>query len=314
MQFLLRKHSSMTIRKVRFQWGAVPLLLLLHGCAVETVSVDSTQAALEEAKLLIRVSDFKAAYELLERNPLSDEDVPEIQAQWYFLSGISAWHRVPPSAQWQAKAREHLEVLVERFPESVLASQGAYTLGRILEVRDFPEDVVDPEAAALWYKRCIEEWPEYVSAAMSRFRLAAMDMNAYEDPERMARGVAALDLWLQQNREHELAPVAAVLLANQLDIQLNDPESALPYYLLAEELGWVSKTLIGHRRWRIAEIAESLDQVDLAVEMYQKIIRENLQSARGYESQMRLKALKIQHPERSIEIPPLLPIKMEEDA
>jgi tetratricopeptide (TPR) repeat protein len=249
----------------------------------------------------------------LAENPPSPEDDEGLQAEWHYLSGISAWHLVPPSTQWMATGTAHLESLVQQFPDSVLAAQGAYTLGRILEVRDFAEDVVDLEAAKRWYERCIAEWPEYVSAVMARFRLAALDMNAYEDPERMARGVAALDGWLQANRSHELAPVAAVFLADHLDSVMNDPGSALPYYLLAEELGWVSKTLIGHRRWRMAEIAESLDQVDLAVEMYQKIIRENLQSARGYESQLKLKALQERYPERSIVIPPLLPIIIEDE-
>lgn len=314
MKFFPRKHSSMTIRKIRFHWGMVPLLLFLSGCAVQTESVDSTQAALEEAKLLIRVSDFKAAYELLESYPLSDKDGQEVQAEWHYLSGICAWHRVPPSAQWKERAKQHLSTLVENFPGSILAAQGAYTLARMHEVRDFPEDVPNQETAGIWYQRCISEWPETISAAMARFRLAAMDMNAYTDPERMARGVEDLDAWLQQNLQHELAPVASLFLAQHLDVTANDPESAYPYYLLTEKLGWVSGTLVGHRRWRIAEIAESIGEPDVAVEMYQKIIRENLQSARGYESQNRLRDLQKQFPERSIDIPPLLPMNLEDNS
>lgn len=285
--------------------------LFLFGCGGGAGKDVSLKEILTEAREMVRMSDFVEAYEILEKGVLLSDQDPTLEAELLYLLGVSAWHRVPPSAEWEAKARERLEELIERYPDSEWTAQGAYTLGRILEIRDFQGNEVDIAGAIRWYEHCIAHWPELPVAAMARFRLAAMDMNAYEDPERMARGAEMLDLWLQDHMDHELAPVAAIFLADQYDQLTVDPAKALHYYLICEELGWLNETMTGHRRWRMAEIAESLGEVDLAIQLYQKIIKENLQSARGYESQKRLEALQQQFPEKTIVIPPLYPMNLE---
>lgn len=51
---------------------------------------------------------------MLAKHPPSENDAKDLRAEWYCLSGISAWHRVPPSPEWQEAAIGHLERLVER--------------------------------------------------------------------------------------------------------------------------------------------------------------------------------------------------------
>jgi len=280
------------------------LLFCVSGCSGERRG-DTLQERMLEARDLIRVSDFAAASDLLEAHPPSEITPSEQIMEWQYLAGITAWHRVPPGSEWQQLAIQHLEGLVEEFPTHPKAAQAAYTLGRIYEVFDFQGDPVDLEKARYWYQRTYQEWPDTNAAHTALFREAALSINQFSDPEEVIKGCELLSEWLEQNPDNELAPVAAVFLAESYDRILNDPQQALRFYMLAEELGWVSQVQTGVQRWRAAEVAESLGKWDEAIAFYQKIIQENIQSGLGSVSSDKLHAIQEKFPQRDIIIPPI---------
>lgn len=258
---------------------------------------------LVQVREAIRVSDFGDASDLLEA-ALERGDLPEErEVEARYLAGISAWHRVPPTQEWETKASEHLQIVVDAEGEHPKQAQAAYTLGRIAEVMDYPGDESRESEAREWYQRTRDQWPDSHAAHFAIFRLAAMDINAFEDPERVRKGCQQLEQWVVDHEGHDMIRVAASFLAKSYDIVLQEPEQALKWYLMGEEIGLVSQTKESDNRWRIAEIAEQLENWPLAVKMYQTIIVENPLRGRAYVSQLWLKELQKQYPELEIQIP-----------
>jgi outer membrane protein assembly factor BamD (BamD/ComL family) len=286
---------------------AVIGLLLSIGCGCSGLDTDPTNN-LETARSHIRISDFSGASDILESFLARTQPQESQLVEAHYLAGIAAWHRVPSTQQWEEGATAHLTTVVQFETNHPYQPHAAYTLGRIAEVIDYPSDTPKIEQARDWYEKTIALWPESQAAHFATFRLAAIQINTFQDSEQVRQGTTLLEEWFEQHPEHELAPVAASFLARSYDLVLNDVSQALEWYLKGESLGWVTQTKISDYRWRIAQLAEQTDQPRRAVEMYQKIIRENYIQGRAYISQLRLQELTKQYPEIEIQIPevPLL--------
>lgn len=211
-----------------------------------------------------------------------------------YCLAMSYHHVQPPDAGTIGTSKALYQEIIDRAPRTVWAARSMYNIGRILELRDYPDDELDLDGAREWYERVAREFPELPIAGEAMLRASATLVMSYDAPDyaRVRRGIALLESWLASHPDDALASVMWQYLGDSYFRPLSDHANALRCYEEVDRLGWVDRGNQGPWYWRCAQLAERyLDRPDVAAKYYAKIITETPKSGKAYQAMLALRRL-----------------------
>lgn len=272
----------------------VVVSVVLSLCGVVASSHAVTDAPLESARQALSELDWKTA--LRRYAALRDAAEPG-SARWVestFCLALAQQHVQPPDAESIGAARRLYEEVIERAPGTPWAARAMYNIGRILELRDHPDDVLDPDGAREWYERVAREFADQPIAGEAVLRASAVLVASYDAPQyaKVKQGIARLESWLASHPDEPLASVMWQYLGDSYFRPLADYANAMRCYEQVDRIGWVDRGNQGPWYWRCAQMAERyLDRPDLAAKYYAKIITETPKSGKAYQAMLALRRL-----------------------
>jgi tetratricopeptide (TPR) repeat protein len=278
---------------------------LLNGCVRTDSQIDDVQQVLGQARDQIKIFNFHVAQPLFEELVVEFEKGSDDWSESMIGLALSSWHRSPNGPAHVGKSRDVLnELIAEEQVGGRFKAEATFMLGRIAEVIDYPADEVDLNEARKRYLEVIRNWPDEPVAREAGLRLGVTYLQEHRSPEKVREGIAILQQWLEKYPGDAAGSLAARLIGDAYHLSLEDPDSALPWYLRAVEAGLLNTARAGNFYWLVASLAEEKDRdVDVAVRFYQRIITETPRSGRAFEAQLRLADMQKRFPDRQIAIP-----------
>lgn len=284
---------------------AVAVCISFSACPRSISAQDKTGTLLDEASRELTFFNFDTAYKLF--TEVQGRTEPTGSPQWLQAMlgrALSAQNKTPATRQALDEAQQQYRSLIDSAPESLFAARATLQLGRIAEVRDFGGDVVDLEAARVFYLQVTEGWPADAIADEAALRYADTYFQRFGDPEAVAQGVDFLESWVEGRDDRPMASVIWEVIAMVKHEQLVDYAGALAAFLKADELGLAEPNVAGALYYRAAKLAErEVGDLDTAVQLYQKVIVEAPRSGRAFNAQLALEAIRESNPAMDIEIP-----------
>jgi len=296
----LRGVPSLLIRSIKNQRSKIKnSIAVLSFLPLASAGADPSgvETLLQTGTTELSSRNFEAAKELF--GSVIKETAPgsEPWAHAVFGAAVCAHHRSPTTQKRVEDAARLYHLLLESVAGSKFAPRAALNLGRLAELRDYYEDPVDLEAARNWYRRVIDRWPDLPIAGEATLRLAATFVQTYDMPE-VRHGVDLLETWLTTRDDEPLAAGMWQYLGDIYFYPLADHAASLSCYRKGEALGFLDPNNIGTLFWRMAILAERfLEDRELAVEYYGKVIRTGAASGKGYQAQQALERLGAPVPE-----------------
>ena len=318
-------------------FALIPLLAGgLSGCG-RTAAPLPPEEVISEARTRMLAFHFGQAQTLLNQQQVHFPKDHELYPEFLYLQGLSNWHAVPPVPSDVLNAAVQLGEMAERFPDHELAPHALLYMGRIHDIRDFAGDEPDYPAARAAYQRILERYPDHPVAADAAIRYGLTYVKQVANPVEIAKGVAFIQAWYEENPDDPMAPVVTLFLGNMYDQFLGDRAQALAFYDKTSRLGFVNAGRAGVNLWRKAELAievglESIgkpipadgwsawafdgipeEYLKTAIETCQTIITEYPRSGRGYEAVLVLRAIRENRPELEFDIPVLQLFEISDD-
>ncbi len=259
-----------------------------------------TRTLLSNALAEIRVFNFADAYKKYAQLRISAEAGSETWQEATFCQAVTAQQRSPVQKASIIEAEELYKSILEKTPDSKYAPRATMNIGRIYELNDFYDDVVDLEKARAYYEKVIEQWPEKRIASEAALRVAASYLQTYES-NKVVKGIAFLEEWLFQHPDDPLASLMWQYAGKTYMYPLKNYAKSFECYKHADKYGILTKTQRGNIYWNMAKMAEEeLNDRDSAVTYYTKIITDEPTSGKAYESQLALRRLGASVPEITI--------------
>lgn len=190
--------------------------------------------------------------------------------------------------------------LIEKSPQSRFAPRAMMNLGRIEELRDYHNDVIDLVKARGWYQKVLDGWPNDPIAGEATLRIAATHIQTM-DVKQDQIGIDILKKWLAAHPKEELASIMWQYIAETYFYPMQDYQQSLEAYEKVDQLGWTDEGNQGRVYWRIAVMCDKyLKNRDAAIKYYTKIIKETPTTGKAYEAQVALRELGAPVPEIEI--------------
>lgn len=298
----MRNISKLEIRNPKseihfaLQW-VLPALFSFLPVVSGAADSAATETLLQTGTTELSSRNFEAAHKLFTTVIKEAARGSEQWAHAVFGSAVCAHHRSPTTEKRIEEAERLYNLLLESAADSKFAPRSALSLGRLTELRDYYEDEVNLEAARQWYGRVLNDWPDLPIAGEATLRLAATFVQTY-DPAQVRHGVKLLETWLATREDEPLAAGMWQYLGDTYFYPLADHETSLRCYRKAEAIGFLDSNNVGTLFWRMAVLAERfLEDRELAVEYYGKVIRSGAASGKGYQAQIALERLGAPVPE-----------------
>lgn len=214
---------------------------------------------------------------------------PEWQQATYGLA-VCLHHHAPATPAAIAEAATLYRELVARAPDSPFTPRALVHCGRIAELGDFRDDVIDLATARACYRDVMRRWPEQPIAGEAALRLAASHATRAE-PAEVAHGVAGLRAWLAAHPDDPLAAAMEQWIGDACLHVLGDLPAALAAYRAADRRGLVWRGREAIVWWRMAVIAERLGDRAGAIAAYRRICTDAQTSGKAFEAQLALARL-----------------------
>ncbi len=267
-------------------------------------------AALQDLSLL----NVDAAYRALaavRRGWEPHGDDHELWLRATLAQAMAAYALSPATPERVSEAVGLYALLLENTQDPGYAARAWIELGRIAEVRDFADDLVDLERARGHYRQVLDEWPESRVADEAALWYAGTYVRNPADEESVRAGVAFLESWATARPDSAYRSVYFEWLGWVQRRMLGDSAAAVAALRRAVDAGIVDPTALPMRYWTIASLSENeLDDPATAVEFYRRVILEAPRSGRTFEAQLALRRLAAAHPELNVEVPELInPLK-----
>jgi len=208
--------------------------------------------------------------------------------------GISHHHVQPPSSETISAAMRQYQQIIDQASDQRYVARAMMNVGRVHELRDYSEDVVDLAKAREAYEKVVARFPNDPIAGEAVLRAASTLVMAFDEPnyEQVKSGITMLEKWLAAHPDDALASVMWQYIGDAYFRPLADYENALRAYENVDRLGWTDQGNQGPWYWRAAQLAERfLDKPDIAAKYYAKIIMETPNSGKAYESMESLRRL-----------------------
>lgn len=278
----------------------------LSGCGGRDPVVDEERALelLREAHTEASVFNYNRAQGLYAQARARAEHGSDVWVEATFGLATAGWHRLPPNRAAILEARGFFEELVEVLPpESPYLPRALLNLGRIVELRNFPGDTVDPDVARTYYERVLKQWEGTIHADEAAGRIAANALHHVDDRERVRTGLEDLEAYLEQRPDSPIANVLWYFLGDKYWFFLDDAEKSFAAFENAIELGLVEQARAWHTFWRMARMArENLDDPVLAASYYARIVRDAPRSPRVHEALVAYNEIREQYPDELPEL------------
>jgi len=215
-----------------------------------------------------------------------------------FGLAVSLHHKRPPTASAIQEAAKLFRELAEKDPNEKFAPRALMNLARIHELRDYFQDVIELDKARAIYRKVIESYGDRPIVDEAVLRLAQSHINTFQT-DQVNQGVKVLTDWLAKHPENSLAGLMWVYLGDVYFYPLGDSARCVAAYVEADRRNSLEPGQEGVFYWRIANLADSkLNNRDLAIVYYTKLITEVPSQGKGYQSQLALKRLGV--PEEQI--------------
>lgn len=266
---------------------------LLMGCLVPASAVRA-ETSLDDARRALAELDWKLM--IRRYTPLREAAQPGSD-RWVestFCLAVAYQHVQPPDGGTIATARRLYEEVIDRAPGTPWAARAMYNIARILELRDYPDDVLDMDGALSMYQRVAREFAGQPIASEATLRAASTLIMSYDAPDyaKVRQGIAMLESWLASHPDDPLASVMWQYLGDSYFRPLADHANALRCYEETDRLGWTDQGNQGPWYWRCAQLAERyLDRPDIAAKYYAKIITETPKSGKAYQAMLALRRM-----------------------
>lgn len=239
--------------------------------------------------------EFEDAYETFARVRAQAPAGSELLRKATFAQAV-ACHQWQPSGEARIDEARRLYQQLADAGEGEEAVQSLLRLGRLAEMSDFFGDKEDLPKAREVYQQVMTRWPQRPEAGEACLRLAAAWAQTLE-PADVRKGVAAIDAWLAA---HPHEPKAAIMLQYLSELHwafLRDAKSAVAALVEADRRGFDCDGREWQYCWRIARLAEEqLQDRELAIRYYRKIITDYPKSGSAWDSQQELKRLGVEPP------------------
>lgn len=281
-------------------------LMALFGCGKKSLTTAEDAAVIERAEELLALYDFDEAYNLLTPHLELLEVGTQEWARALYLHSMAGWQSLPPSRGRVEEARGGFLLLAQTAPGSAFAPMALRNLGRMEELRTHPGDIMNAENARRFYERVLDGWPGSLVAHEAAARLAGTYIQDVLNMESVKKGDALLVDYLSKYPENELAGLMWEYVAETRFLILEDKQGALEALLKADKAGWTDPNKTLTNLWRLANLAEELSELEIAVNTYQRVIAEHTRGGRSWEARNRLLQIKEAHPSLLIEIPETL--------
>jgi len=278
---------------------AAGIIAILSGLALgEGLSPQETLAkAVQEVSCL----SFKTAYPLFDDVLKKAAEGSDLWQKAVFGKALCAQQTAPATPEAIQEAQGLYKALIEKAPDSPMTPRAMMNLGRIAELSDYYQDVVDLAGARQWYEKVRDRYADKPIAGEAVLRIAGTYIQTFKKDE-VAQGIELLRRWLAAHPDDPLASGMWQYLGDTYFFPLEEYDKCLECYLKVDKLGLVEKGLEGPFYWRVAMVADRyVKDRDVAVGFYAKVIRLASSSGKGYEAQLAMKRLGA----KESEIPPL---------
>jgi tetratricopeptide (TPR) repeat protein len=267
----------------------VVFCLLLFALRIN--AADDVSSLLQHGLDNVSFFDFKNGYKYFSR-ALRDAEPKSLEwQQATYGKAVCAHHLTPASPERMAEAEQLYRDLVHQVPDSAYAPRAMLNIGRIYELSDYYQDVIDLTKARAMYEDVLATWSSHPIASEATLRIAATYIKTQQTAD-VQRGIALLETWLAAHPSNEFASTMWQYLGNTYFYPLRDYTNCVACLLKADELGLTLRSSAGATYWQIAHLADKmLSNRAVAVTYYTKIITETPQSGKGYESQLALRRL-----------------------
>jgi tetratricopeptide (TPR) repeat protein len=268
----------------------------------ESVGPDSTMVAARELLAALQWDKAYQAFIAIANEEAAKSPNSDRWMQATFGAAVANSHGQPVSKDRVDRSMQLYEALVVARPDSKYAPRSIMNMGRLLELRDYPNDEPQYEAAREKYQQVVARWPNDPIASEATLRVAGTYVQAYDAPdfEQVRKGVDVLENWLAEHPKDPYASVMWQYLGDTYFIPLKEEAKALEAYNQVDALGWTDKGNEGPLLWRAAILAERTNNKDRAIYYYTKVITDTPNSGKAYEAQLALKRLGAPVPEISL--------------
>ena len=300
------RHLNRLFRAKTWLASCAVLTTLVAGRPVHAGEMEDARDALTSFEWVRAYNGFTA---IAAKAPAKSEE----WAQATF-GAASASSNLQPASEGNTKTSVKLyESILSETPQSKYAPRAMMNLGRLQELRDYPSDKPDLDAAAETYLKVASTWPTLPIASEATLRAAAAYVQWYDAPDfvKVKKGVSLLESWLASHPNDPWASIMYQYLGDTYYMPLGDTAKvngdkakrneyyakAIAAYEKVDSLGWTDNGNQGPVLWRVAVISETIGNLPTAIKYYTKNIIETPNSGKAYESQLALKRLGAPAPE-----------------
>lgn len=220
----------------------------------------------------------------LRRNPDSAEAL--------FGLALCLHYQQPDTASDKTNAEKHYLELINQTDKASSRWQllGMLNLAQLYDQIDYTLDTPQPAKAIELYNQILDKFPNSPVATQALLYRSVLEI-AGMNPQTASNAVKALQLWAKTHPGDPDLYNLWCLVAQACLNPLDRPDEAIEAYRKAEQAGLPPNSRKDIFFWRLANLAESAGQTELAIHYYREI-SENLRHTNfAYEAALRLAAL-----------------------
>jgi tetratricopeptide (TPR) repeat protein len=176
-------------------------------------------------------------------------------------------------------------------PDHRAGRMAGLALGRIAELKDFLADGVDLPAARACYQAVLDKAPDSPEADQAVLRLAGTYIQTY-DKAQCLQGIDILQKRLASHPQNTLASGMYQYIADTYFYPLANDKAALENYLKADAIGLPPTGKEAILYWRMATLADRVNDPKTAIACYEKILQITPTSGKAYEAGKALERLR----------------------
>lgn len=268
------------------------------------VQKDANVQLFDQATQELVCFNFPVSYQLFDELVTAITPEHELYFKALLARGMSAQHITPPTQEKNRIAIADFISISKQCSDDPLLARSILNLGRIAEMRDYPNDKIDLKLARSYYQQVIDRWPDNVLGDEAMMWLAGTYIQIHNDKKSHQAGIDLLEKWLKAKPKNDYASAMWMYLGETYKYKIVSPQKAMACYIKADKLGLPVTAQASSIYWKMATLAQTLPgMLETSVYYYQKIIRVTPTSGRAFESQLALGDIAKENPKMKIQVP-----------